>query len=179
MKESIVNIIENALKSGTRFVSFVYRSKGSKELARHTVALGVNIERVYRRDRSIISGKLAHLAKDSLEAVAAHKIIDSLNDSLRNGIGNNAAFSAKGAYKSLGKGVKIHSETNELQLFGFVRSKKVIEAGEHKEVKSAPLTLARQKLEKSLKKSKFRQYSLSQIRSAKIQGDVIILDVDI
>lgn len=176
LKTEIAETIQNALTGGCKFVSFLYRAKGTGELAKHTVALGVNLERVYRRDRAIVSGKLAHLT--GLNEEAGRKILASLNDSLKNGIGNNQNYTQKDTYDNLGKGVKIHRTSGELEIYGFSHRKEIIEPGEHKSVKSAPLTLAKKEIERSLKKSKFRQFCLSKLRAAKIAGDTIILDVE-
>lgn len=175
-QKEVVEIIKKSLASGCKFVSFVYRTKGTHELARHTIALGVNLERVYKRDRSILSGKLAHLS--GLQETAAREMLASLNDSLKNGIGNNANYTQKDIYDNIGKGVKIHRESGEIEIYGFSHRKEVLEDGEYKKVNSSAITLAKKEIKKSLKTSKFRQFSLSKLRAAKIAGDVIILDVE-
>jgi hypothetical protein len=47
--------------------------------------------------------------------------------------------------------------------------------GERKEVKSSPLTLAKKKVKKNHKLDRFRQFILTNINEARINGKVLIL----
>lgn len=175
--QHIVNIIRDSLAKGARFVSFRYRTKGTKELAQYTVALGISVESAYRRDRKILAGKLAHPMTQPQEQ-AARELLESLGDSLRLGIGANPRYTCAGVFEPICKGVKIHKGTNELEIFGFTIRKEVLEPGEEKPTKSKPVTIAKKELKQNLKSGKFRQFCLSGIRGAKINGNLIILDVD-
>ena len=69
------------------------------------------------------------------------------------------------------KGVKLHKETNTLHLYGLVVYKRVLIPGNYKEVKSRPLTLAKNKLKKDLPVNKFRQFKLlsSQVEEINVE----------
>lgn len=90
---------------------------------------------------------------DALEKQAQELIIESLNQSLTNPKEDTT-------YKHLVPGVKEHQGTGELYVFGMVINKTVLQPGVYKEVASKPLTLARQKLERDLPKSKYRQFKI-------------------
>lgn len=181
--ESIFNshleIIEKAIVGGCKFASFVYRAKETGELARHTIALGVSIERAYRRDRQIVSGYLAHAQSDGVQAMACRQILNSLNESLTKGVGNNSAYTNIDTYAPIGRGVKFHKETKEIYISGFSIKKNVIEEGVYKKIKSSEIVLAKKALKKRMKSGRFRQFCLSNIGSVRIEGKTIVLDMDI
>lgn len=157
---------------GARFASFTYASKGSGEVARHVVALGVNVERAYRRDLAVLQGKRNTLS--GVELQACDELIASLQNSLEKGIGNNDAYTCADTYTPVCKGVKVHKENGELHVFGFSMGKTVLEAGEHKKVKSSEKTIAKNKLRKGLKSGKFRQFAFGNVASARIEGKTLV-----
>jgi hypothetical protein len=171
---SLLASLASLAGKGARFSSFTYRAKGSGELARHVVALGVNIEKAYRRDLAILKGKLPHLT--GVHATACQELIASLENSLDKGIGNNDAYTCQDVYQAVCPGVKIHKENGSLHVFGFSMGKKVIEAGEHKKVKSSEKTLAKKELKKGLKTEKFRQFTFEAFTGARIEGKTLTFE---
>lgn len=161
-------------RTGARFASFTYTAKGTGEVARHTVALGVDIARAYRRDIAVLEAKRPSL--QGVELQACDELLASLRESLTVGIGNNSAYTCAGVYEPVCKGVKVHGETGELHVFGFTRQKAVLTAGEYKKVNSSAKTLAKNALRKSLKSGKFRQFVLSEVSVAKMNGKTLVFE---
>lgn len=171
MTEEILQLL-GMLKTGegASFASFVYRSKGTGELAKLVVLLGSDTKSLYQMDLEILKTK-----KDMLEGInlqACEALIASREKSLEVGIGNNPAYTNADTYvfpKGL-DGIKVHKETGELYVTGLVQSKVTLEEGEYKVVKSKPLTLAKKEIEKDLPSSKFRTYILRNIKAVSKKG---------
>lgn len=171
--QDLISTLNKATANGARFISFDYTTKGSGEHARYTFALGVNVERAYRRDLSILRGLKSHLSGVAL--TACEELIESRVTSLKVGIGNNPAYTCRGVYSAEGKGVKTHDATGELHVFGFQIAKVTIAEGTHKSVNSSPKTIAKRQIEKRLKTGRFRQFAVSNVHSIKVDGKHIIL----
>jgi hypothetical protein len=169
---SFLTEIKSLAKSGARFASLVYTAKGSGEIARHTVCLGVNIGNAYRRDIAILSAKRDSLAGVAL--VACDELLASLRESLAVGIGKNSAYTCAGVYETLAAGVKLHIENSELHVYGFTIGKEVIAKGEHKTVKSSEKTLAKNALRRAMKSGKFRQFAISELEAVAMNGKKLV-----
>lgn len=150
--------------SGVKFVSFTYRSKGTGELAKYLVNIGVSFTKLYEKDVETMKAMIPTLTGDHLSV--ATEILSSLQESLDLGLGNNSRYvhSAENAdtYTTLEgfPGVKVHNETGEVNVMGVLVHKKVLEPGTYKEVKSRPRTLIKKELEKGLRKSTIRQFTI-------------------
>lgn len=170
--------------SGVKFVSFPYESKGTGEVANYLLNIGVSIENLYRKDITTLTDLLPTLTGDHLSV--AQEILDSLNESLEKGIGNNSRYvhSAENAdtYTNLEgfPGVKVHNETGDIYVSGILVRKTVIVEGTYKEVKSRPRTLIKKELEKGLRKSKYRQFAIpmgdGRIMAPKVDGETLELN---
>lgn len=165
---SLLAEIKSLASKGARFVSLLYVAKGTGEVALHTLAVGVSIEKAYRRDLAVLTGKRPQLT--GIMAEACDELIASLTDSLTNGIGNNALFTCKGVYEPLANGLKLQTETGVLHVTGFTIGKTVIAEGTYKRVNSSAKTLAKNALRKSLKSGKFRQFAVSELETVKMNG---------
>lgn len=164
--------LEEALKNGCRFCSFMYRSKGAEDTAIYTVLLGVNLINAYKRDKKILES--IHTDNPIMEA-ARKELISSLSESIEKGLGNNHRFTQKGVYQFLGKSVRLHKEENQIHLTGFIIRKEIIKAGEPKFVKSAPKTICKKQLAKRMKCRKFRDFIFNpdNIGGLKINGNIL------
>jgi hypothetical protein len=153
----------------SRFVSVVYTAKGTGEKARHLLHLNVHYGRVVARDLNVLN---ATITETPLEAQAKTELIDSLKSTLE---GYNPNYTKHGYYEQLVPNRPVFFHQNTLYIKGFSVDKKVIEAGVYKEVKSAPLTLAKNRLRKLLKVNKFREFilDLDRIETVKINGKVL------
>jgi len=154
---------------GARFVSLVYRAKGTGELARHTLLMGANYGAAYRADLAHYRRKLEHLQGVALFACA--ELCDSLRESLTVGIGNNSANTRQGIFDVIVPGVKIHRETGMLYVNGFSISKQVIEPGIYKKVNSSEKTLAKNALRKEGKLGKFREFVMDCANIVSVKGN--------
>lgn len=166
--------------TGVQFASLTYRTKATGEKARYTIILGANLENAYKSDVAKVEAHIPTIT-DPLELQAANELLTSLQNSLDKGIGNNDDFTLKGVYVATGiPSVFINSNDNVLHLRNvFVQSKVVLEEGEpRKEVKSKPLTIAKDKMKKSLglRTNKLRQFVLDGITIAKVNGDTITFE---
>lgn len=166
---------------GAKFASFTYRSKETGELARYTVILGVDYGALYQKDRDTLEGMLPSLS--GLEREAGQALLQSITESLEKGLGNNHRYThgpeQGDTYVSLTgvPGAKVNKNDGALHLVCIMQSKTVLEPGTYKEVKSKPLTLAKKKLEKNLRRSAIRQFVLSGLTSARLNGETLELAV--
>ena len=177
------NIIETLSNVGTStFASFLYRSKTDKSLARYTVILGTNYLTLLEKSKLALELDMANYSGEML--VAAQAVMESLNKSI---VAHKAGtqsddYTKKGQYTNIGGGINVNSKDGSIQVFGLIHSKVVIEAGEPKKVvKSAPLTIAKNTIRKSLAMSKFREFAFDagNIKTVKTNGEVLELETTI
>ena len=165
------------------FASFTYTTKGTGETARYNVQLGFDYHKAV--ERSLVDLEcidLQALAKDkgmdfALVAQAASEVRASLEKTIAaHARGEqNEDYTKAGQYISLFNGLNVNKTDNSLQLFGLVQSKVSLVPGIHKEVKSAPLTLAKNAIRKLLSVGKFREFALDPgvVHSARLNGETI------
>lgn len=162
---------------GNQFAGFTYLSKGTGELARHVVQVGISYENLLQKDIETLSNLLPHFSGIGLQA--AESVLKSLNQSLEclQGKKVNPDYTCAGIYEQTEfAGVKKHKETGEFFVSGLANFKEVIQPGTPKKpIKSRPLTIAKREIEKELRKSKWRQFSLSpsQIKGLRVNGKVV------
>lgn len=163
--------IQTALNSskGCRFVSLVYRAKGTGELARHTLLMGANLSAAYRADSRSLARKLASLS--GVARIACEELLASLRESLAVGIGNNSANTRIGVFDTLAKGIKVHKETGLLYINGFSVKKEIMEPGTYKTVNSSEKTLAKNALRREGKLGKFREFVIHPDNIQSISGN--------
>jgi hypothetical protein len=166
------------------FASLEYESKGTGEVARHTINMNVDLERVYKEDLETLKEELKTLT-DPIEIQACEELISSLENSLENGIGNNVGYTQKNVdYITFNdkdgntiQGIKMHPDTGDILVSGFSIQKHVITEGKEKTTKSRPKTIAKNKLSAKLKKSKFRRFTIStNADNIKLHGNEIVLN---
>lgn len=172
-------LAELAKVTRPKFASFTYRAKETGELARYTIMLGVDFEALYAKDRATLAAKLPSL--DGLSKDAATALLASIDESLTKGLGHNSRYTHSAeqgdTYLSLVgiDGVKVNKHDGVLHVLGLLQNKVVIEAGTYKHVNSRPLTLAKDALRKELRQSKIRQFALTNIQSARLNGETLEL----
>jgi hypothetical protein len=166
--------IADTARTGARFASLTYTAKGTGEKARHTVALGVSVENAYKRDLAILRAMRPTLQGVAVQA--CDELIASLTESLTVGIGNNSAYTCADTYAPIARGIKVHKETGELHVFGFGLQKTVIEKGTYKTVRSSEKTIAKNEIRKRLKSGRFRQFVLSEVSGAVMNGKTLSFD---
>lgn len=165
---------------GAKFASFTYRSKESGELARYTIVLGADFHAVYEKDRDTLREMLPSLAGLPLEAATA--LLKSVEESLAKGLGNNSAYTHgkdKGdTYVHLQgiNGVSVNKNDGILHVKGLLKSKVTLEEGTWPVVNSRPLTIAKDKIRKSLRQSAIRQFALTNVKTARLNGETLELE---
>jgi hypothetical protein len=167
---NLIEDLKTALKNGANFVSFMYKSKGTGD----TSIFNVNLNVDYQRSKS-----------EDLEKIGAYEPTDELEQEAKDSILNPKERNViKGdPYENLGKGIKLNKTNNTIHIIGWVENKEVMARGEmeRKEVKSRPLTIAKNNLMKKLQlKSmgptrKIRNFILEpeNISGLKIKGNLI------
>jgi hypothetical protein len=184
MIANVADLISSIEKGkGAKFASFLYRSKGTGELARHTIILGASTETLYQKDIEVLQFLMDAGEFDGIRLEAAAAILKSRHESLTVGVGHNSAYTHSPengdtyVYPVGLPGIRVHKETGEVYVNGLTEGKVVIEAGEYKVVKSRPLTLAKKEIEKMIPGSRFRQFILRNVRTAKLNGEVLEIEM--
>jgi hypothetical protein len=155
--------VEDTRRTGARFVGLTYTNENG-EKSRYRLIMGINLVSLYKSDLRTLKALRPKL--DGVKATACDELIDSVTESLTKGIGNNSAYTLKGYYTPITPNgeVKLHvSETGETHLYirGYVLTKNVLVKGTYPHVNSAPKTLAKKEIEKSLKRGKIRTFKIN------------------
>ncbi len=167
-----IAFLASLVPGNCQFASFEYKAKETGELARHNVLLGFNYRSTV--EQSIVALEiLMPTFKTDLDIEAANELLESFNKTIA---GKQDGYTKSHIYQDTAiKGIKINSNDDSLQLFGLQQSKVVIIPGTYKEVKSRPLTIAKNNIRKQLPIDKFREYALDKdvIQSARLNGLVL------
>lgn len=169
------NISEIIASAGATFASFLYRSKSDGSLSRFTVILGAKYSNLLEKSKLALEIEMQTMEKELLPAAQA--VMESLNKSIEaHAKGEqHENYTKRNQYIPLGNGVSINSVDNSLQIFGLIHSKVVLQEGVRKEVKSAPFTIAKNKVRSLLPISKFREFAFDagNIETVKVNGSTI------
>ena len=160
--ERIKSLLNAATERGASFVGVTYRAKESGELSRYTLAVGVQYLNLVRKSLAEARAVTAeNNARGSIERKAKADVIRSLRNTLENAKRGeqNDAYTKKGMYAEVAAGVNVFDD-DTFELKGIVVSRKVLEVGVHKQVKSRPLTIAKDAIRKQLSLAKWRTLCL-------------------
>ena len=165
---------------GCQFGSILYRSKSINEIARYTVLLGFSYHNLMEKSLVEIKAILPTL-KTPLEIEAGNAILESINKTLTaHAAGQqNPDYTKLGMYTHLGNGININNNDGTWQVFGLLQSKTVISPGDpRKPVNSKPLTIAKNKIDKALSKSRFREFAFdyTNVGSVKVDGQTLVIE---
>lgn len=169
-----IDQLREATVNGCSFITFLYETKGTQEVAKYRINFGVDYRNTVAHDKAALE---QYTPENELEAEAKEQMLKSLTETLVDGV--SSAYTQKDAFESIGKGIKQHNETGELYIWGYVESKEQVEEPKNPKapVKSRPLTLAKKKIEKAcnFKRVKFGQFILSQehIGGIVVKGEVV------
>lgn len=164
---------------GCQFASLTYFTKKTKELGRYTVNLGFSYHNAVEKSVTELEIIMAEMVdKTTLTFTAAVEVMESLKKTLAaHAEGKqNEDYTKAGQYVSIGNGLNLNTTDNTIQLFGLLHSKVVLAEGEpQRTVKSAPLTIAKNKLRKQLSIGKFREFALDEgnVAGVKVNGETI------
>jgi len=162
-----------------RFASFVYTSVSTGEVARYTLQLGFSYRNCLEKSKLALEIESPALA--GIDAQAAAELMASIDASLAGTQeGYTKASTYVDAFDSTGRvvpGVKRNLSDGTLQIFGLLHAKVQIAPPtvERKEVKSRPLTIAKNKIRQGLPIGKFREFALENLSVARINGDTLEL----
>jgi hypothetical protein len=165
---------------GAKFASILYRTKETKELARHIGILHADTRALYEKDLVVLNNLLPNLDKPIL-IEACKSLIDSREESLTLGIGNNTKYTCADTYVSANgvPNVHVHKETGRLYVSILSQEKVVIEKGiEKPPVNSKPLTIAKNMIRRELPSYRFRTFCIERIRTLKTNGEVIEIEAE-
>jgi hypothetical protein len=189
---STLDIADLLSANAPRFASVKYRAKGTGELARHSVTVGMNLAEVYKRDIRKLGDYLddlrdqgvIHRPQYRLTVRAAMEIAQSLSLSLarwQQGQWNDDYTHARVRQDVDGMpGLWISSKSGKLYIQAFVRRKVVLEPGEYKSVNSGDVVIEKNRLKKvfNLGHAKIRTFCIGNIREVRSLGRVLYIDGD-
>lgn len=169
---------------GAKFASLTYKTQETGEVAKHTLILGADTKKLYKKDiaklEEMLNGDMEPMARD-----AANRVLASRKESLEVGIGKNSKYTHApqngDTYTQVDgiPGVKIHKETGIVYVTALSEDKVVlVEGTPRKPVNSKPETIAKKNIEKLLPSSRFRQFILKNVARAALNGDVLVIDAD-
>lgn len=175
----IVETLATIRPSSTFLSLHEYRSATTGEVADHQIVFHTSYGNALERSLEILE---AFPAGEGLEAQAREELIASYRKSLDKVRGEPLEVIGEHYDRVLDgegnpiRGCKIHRGSGELHLFGMHLRKRVIVPGVYKEVKSRPLTLAKDKLRAGLPVEKFRQFIIreGQVREIRVESLTIL-----
>jgi len=174
----LATLSNGTAKTGCRFCSLTYTNQNN-EKSRYTIHFGHDIKALYEADLLEVELMLADTQNPltGIDRQAAMEIRDSIQESLTMGIGNNSKYTLKGYYDGVSDNseIKVHTEEDGsrfLYIRGYVHAKTVLVEGVYPKVNSRPLTLAKKKINKNLKRDKIRTFKINvnQLHLVKVNG---------
>lgn len=152
------------LRPSSTFLSLNGYANDHGEIANYSIIFHMSYKNALERS---IAALLPVIPENELEAQAKQELIASYEKSLNNieetsiediDDAYTRFFDADGSYI---KGVKLHTASNTLHLYGLVVHKKVLIEGSYPAKNKKPLTVAKDKLRKLCPVNKFRQFKIT------------------
>jgi hypothetical protein len=160
---------------GAQFASFTYLSKGSGELARHTLILGFSYHKLVEKSVAELETLIALESSTwtDLQKTAANNVLASFRKTLAaHAVGEqNEDYTKKGQYIPIGAGVNVNTNDNSIQIFGLAHQKTVLVPGVYPHVNSRPLTIAQNAIKARLSISNFREFAIDPENIAQVKTD--------
>lgn len=152
------------LRPASTFLAIKGYRSGSSTVADYSVAFHFSYENALKKSIATIA---AMDLKEPLELQARFELLDSFAKSLAN-MASTPVEEIDDAYTRFFdddgnyiKGVKLHTATDTLHLYGLVVHKHVLMPGNYKKVNSRPLTIAKDKMRALTTVGKFRQFKIT------------------
>lgn len=171
-------ISNNTANTGARFINMTYTNQQG-ETSKYTLLMGVNLENLYRQDLYTLNQLRPTLSGWKL--VACQELINSIQNSLEKGIGQNDDYTLKDYYLPVTPNgeVKLHEENGKVFFYvrGYVTKKQILIPGNYKTVNSSDKTLAKKELEKLCKRGKIRTFKIewTQLMSVRFDGNTLVI----
>jgi len=169
----------SGLDTRTMFVTIHKYCNNFNEVATHSILWHVDYKKAVERSAAIVRAYIPRI-EDTIGRpftvthlwVARQELLDSFQDTLVLGVGNNPRDVASHAYdqiiNSKGQpvpGVKIHRKNDEVHLTALFRIKKIVYCpGEYPSNNSSPVVLAKRWLKRKTPLTKWGQFVLTQGR---------------
>lgn len=174
---SVINAVKGAIEKSLTGVSFVsikeYTNKNG-ETSNNLINVGIKYESAKAKDIEF----LQNLNINEHQFKSPFALIEEARHILIQAFKNPDVNRSNGqidAYTHIFAGVKVHNESGVLYIYGYREQKTVLVKGEYKEVKSAPLTIAKDELRKLLRTGKFVNFALEVGNTIKANGETLEL----
>lgn len=163
------------LRPASTFLTLLGYRNAYSEIADYNIIFHVSYKNALKRSLSILN---ALDVSEPIQIVAKQELIDSYTASLFK-VESTPIEEVDDAYTRFFdedgnyiKGIKCHTETNVIHLYGFVNAKRVIMPGSYPIRNKKTLTVAKDHLRKMLPVEKFRQFILTpnHVDSISVQG---------
>ena len=160
--------------TGVTFVSIRNYTNSHNEVSNNLVNVGASYENAKRKDIETLENLNVseHSFKSTPDLIEEARI-ELIKAFLKPD--ENRSQGQINAYTQIVPGVKVHNETGVLYVYGYRENKTTLKQGEYKEVKSKPLTIAKNELRKLLRTGKFTQYALEIGNEIKANGNTLEL----
>jgi hypothetical protein len=172
-QQAFVSELAKLRPSSTFLTLMGYRNEHS-EVADYSIVFHISYESAVKRSLLALEGVVP---ADDMEARAKREMIDGYQKSLER-MKTTPMEELEDAYTHFKdengayiKGIKLHTATNVLHLYGLVNAKRVIMPGVYPKRNHRELTLAKKKLAKLCPVDKFRQFRIlpSQVDSISVE----------
>lgn len=163
------------LRTSSTFLSLNGYTNEHGEVANYSIIFHMSYKNALERS---IAALLPVIPDNEIEAQAKQELIASFEKSLSN-IASTSIEEIDDAYTrffdtdgSYVKGVKLHTESNTLHLYGLVVHKRVLVEGSYPVKNKRALTVAKDKLRKVCPVNKFRQFKITpnQVNSISVEN---------
>lgn len=159
------------LRPSATFLSLIGYRNESNEVADYSIIFHISYENALKRSLMILE---SIIPADEFEAQAKQELMDGYYKSI-NKIAETPIEEVDDVYTyfvnedgNYIKGIKLHTQTNILHLYGLVNAKRVIIPGQYKHTNKRPLTKAKDKLRKMVPVNRFRQFIIKPSKLEKI-----------
>lgn len=152
------------LRSSAMFLSLMGYKNAHDELANYSIVFHISYANALEKSIKILNN---HSVTSELESVAKSELLHGYQQSLGR-ISSTEIEDIDDAYTryfdesgNYIKGVKLHTDTGNLHLYGLVVHKKVLSSGTYPKRNKRPLTIAKDNLRDLLPVNKFRQFIIN------------------
>jgi hypothetical protein len=166
------------IRPSSTFLSLLgYRNEAS-EVADYNLVFHMSYENALRRSLVALESVVP---KTDLDARAKQELMDSFQASLDK-VATTPLEEIDDNYTRFFdenntpiKGIKLHTATDTLHLYGLVVNKRVLMPGQYKKTNRRPLTIAKDKLRRLCPVNKFRQFKITPFQVDRIAVENISL----
>lgn len=156
-----------------------YTNESAGETANYVINVGVSYESARNRSIAKLQAYLVTPGLSDMQILAGSELLNSAVKNANPETATVASQAQSAAYTHIGRNIKVHKETGDLYLVGFVVGKTVTVAGTYKEVKSSEKTLAKKAIAKLLKlpTDKRRNFKFEKLVGVRMQGNTLVFQV--